>query len=61
VQWIALTSTGRELLLERVRIRTNDFARVTSTWTELERQSFGELLAKFVNDFDRTLNESEHP
>jgi len=33
---------------------------VTGTWSELERQSFGELLAKFVIDFDRTLNESEH-
>ena len=61
VQWIELTPTGRELLLERIRIRTHEFARVTSTWTELERQSFGDLLAKFVNDFDRTLNESEHP
>ena len=60
VQWIALTFAGRELRLERVRTRTQDFARVTSTWSELERQSFGELLAKFVNDFDRTLNESEH-
>jgi DNA-binding MarR family transcriptional regulator len=60
VQWITLTPAGRELLLERVRTRTQDFARVTSTWSELERQTFGDLIAKFVNDFDRTLNESEH-
>ena len=60
VQWVAITTAGLEVLHERVRIRTENFAQVTQAWSENERTTFGELLAKFVNDFDRTLNESEH-
>ena len=60
VQWIALTPTGQEALYERVRSRSAQFAQVTQAWTEEERQTFGTLLATFVTDFDRTLNESEH-
>ncbi len=60
VQWIALTPTGQEALYASVRSRTEQFAKVTEAWTEEERETFGTLLATFVTDFDRTLNESEH-
>jgi len=59
VQWVELSQLGREHLSAQTRERIAMFERVMASWSETDRIAFGELLAQFVSDFDRTITEAE--
>ena len=59
VQWVDISQSGREHLHAATRARVALFEQVISQWPESERIALGELLEKFVIDFDRTITEAE--
>ncbi|MDP2289377.1 MAG: MarR family transcriptional regulator [Actinomycetota bacterium] len=60
VQWVDISQSGREHLQAATRARVALLEQVMSQWPEAERVALGQLLEKFVLDFDRTIAESEH-
>lgn len=59
VQWVDISPTGREHLQAATRARVAFYEQVMSQWPESERIALGQLLEKFVLDFDRTISEAE--
>ena len=59
VQWVDISPRGREHLQAATRARVAQFEQVMADWPESERLALGQLLEKFVLDFDRTISEAE--
>jgi len=59
VQWIAICDSGRARLSARLLERIAQIEKVTEAWSEADRTTFGALLARFVTDFDHSINEAE--
>ncbi len=59
VQWVDITQTGRGHLQAATRARVALFEQVMADWPEADRVSLGQLLERFVTDFDRTIVDSE--
>lgn len=58
-QWVAISPQGKAHLQARMLERIAQFERVIHDWPVDDRAEFGRLLARFVNDFDRTFTETE--
>lgn len=56
---LRLTPSARAALAGVHEARQAVFARTTAGWTDTERDEFARLLAKFVEDFDRVVSESD--
>lgn len=52
---LAVTQAGRELLVERRRMRIEAFERVFEDWSQDDLKGFADLFERFAQDYERTI------